>query len=70
MATDITFTGQWGPNNQCYWGNDYPQTSSGDGAFQRGDVVFNATPSTSGVFCWVCCSGGTPGTWKTVSIGA
>lgn len=38
------------------------------GTWQRGDIVYNTTPSSAGYVGWVCTSGGTPGTWKTFGL--
>jgi hypothetical protein len=40
------------------------------GPHRVGDTVFNTAPAAEGVFCWVCTVAGTPGTFKTVAIGA
>lgn len=40
------------------------------GAHKVGDTVYNTAPTAGGVFCWVCVTAGTPGTWKEVAIGA
>ena len=34
------------------------------GTWQRGNVVWNTTPSAGGYAGWICVTGGTPGTWK------
>lgn len=39
------------------------------GAFAQGDIVWNTAPTAGGTLCWVCTASGSPGTWKTVSIG-
>lgn len=35
------------------------------GTWARGDIVYDATPSSGGHVGWICTAGGTPGTWKT-----
>lgn len=37
------------------------------GSWTRGDVVWNSSPSASGVPGWVCVTTGTPGTWKAMA---
>lgn len=37
------------------------------GAWKRGDVVWNTTPSAGGTPGWVCVTAGTPGTWKEMA---
>ncbi len=45
------------------WGSG-PPTS---GAWRRGDVVWNVSPSAGGPSGWVCVAPGTPGSWKAMS---
>ena len=45
----------------------YGTTAPTVGAWQRGDVVFNSTPSAGGTPGWVCVTAGTPGTWKAMA---
>lgn len=40
------------------------------GSWSVGDIVFNTIPSAGGVWAWVCTTAGSPGTWKTINIGA
>jgi len=54
--------------NDNFWG--YGTAAPTVGAYKVGDVVFNTVPTASGVFCWVCTTAGTPGTWKTVVTSA
>lgn len=35
------------------------------GAWLRGDIVYNDSPSAGGLIGWVCVASGSPGTWKT-----
>jgi hypothetical protein len=35
------------------------------GAWARGDVVWNRSPSAGGFAGWICVTAGTPGTWKS-----
>lgn len=35
------------------------------GTWNKGDVVWNISPSAGGTIGWVCTTAGTPGTWKT-----
>jgi hypothetical protein len=37
------------------------------GAYVRGDIVWNTTPSAGGTPGWVCVTSGTPGTWKAMA---
>lgn len=37
------------------------------GAWKRGDVTWNTTPSSGGPPGWVCTTAGTPGTWKAMA---
>lgn len=37
------------------------------GTWQRGDIVFNSTPSAGGTPGWTCTTAGTPGTWKAMA---
>lgn len=46
--------------NIC-WGTAAPVA----GTWNRGDIVWDVTPSAGGTMGWVCTTGGTPGTWKT-----
>ena len=34
------------------------------GTYVKGDIVWNAAPTSSGYVGWVCIKGGTPGVWK------
>jgi len=34
------------------------------GTYDRGDIVWNTSPSASGKIGWVCITAGSPGTWK------
>lgn len=38
------------------------------GTFVTGDWVVNSAPSTSSAYGWRCTTGGTPGTWETLSV--
>jgi hypothetical protein len=40
------------------------------GAHAQGDFIRNSKPVAGGVYGWVCVADGTPGVWKTISIGA
>jgi hypothetical protein len=40
------------------------------GKWGVGDTVINTVPTAGGVYCWVCVTAGTPGTWKSVAIAA
>ena len=64
MAIDA-FSMQWGSFNKMYWGTAAP-TLSTDGTFQKGDVIWNNTPSASNPPGWLCVTGGSPGTWKAM----
>jgi hypothetical protein len=37
------------------------------GTWNRGDIVWNSSPSAGGVPGWVCVASGTPGTWKAMA---
>lgn len=37
------------------------------GTWERGDIIWNSTPSAGGAPGWVCVTGGTPGTWKAMA---
>jgi len=57
------------------WGNTIPRWFLGTaapttGTYSVGDTVWNNAPTAGGVLCFVCTTGGTPGTWKNVVIGA
>lgn len=39
------------------------------GAWRVGDVVWNAVPTASSAFAWICTVAGTPGTWVPVYTG-
>jgi hypothetical protein len=36
------------------------------GAYNQGDIVFNAAPTAGGPMGWMCVAGGSPGTWKAM----
>ncbi|MEK8128355.1 glycosyl hydrolase family 28-related protein [Paenibacillus filicis] len=42
----------------------YGSNSPTSGAWERGDIVYNTTPSAGGYVGWACVTGGIPGTWK------
>jgi hypothetical protein len=60
---------QWGPFASMYFGTTYP-TASTDGTFALGDVIINTAPTTGGIFCYVCITAGSPGTWNKVVCAA
>lgn len=58
------FRGAWMYHRNILFGLTPPTEAEGE--FQRGDIIFNANPSAGGILGWVCVSGGSPGTWKTI----
>lgn len=42
----------------------YMPAAPTSGAWAKGDIVWNSSPSAGGTACWVCTESGTPGTWK------
>jgi hypothetical protein len=47
----------------------YSNVIPASGTWQLGDKCWNTAPTAGGVLMWICTTGGTPGTWKPVSIG-
>ena len=56
-----TTTGQILERGERMYASSTPIT----GNWSLGDVIYNTDPSND-IFCWVCVSAGTPGTWKSV----
>lgn len=60
--------------NQLVTPNDatisYGTAAPTAGPNKVGNTVYNTAPTAGGVFCWVCVTAGTPGTWKEVAVGA
>lgn len=42
------------------WSGAPPST----GTWSVGDIIYNTSPSSGGIFAWVCTTAGTPGTWS------
>lgn len=43
----------------------YGDAAPTTGDWQRGDIVFDNTPTAGSFIGWTCTASGTPGTWKT-----
>lgn len=43
----------------------YGDAAPTTGAWGRGDIIFDNTPTAGSFIGWVCTASGTPGTWKT-----
>lgn len=39
-----------------------------DGNWNKGDIVYNISPTATSYVGWVCVAGGTPGTWKAFGL--
>jgi hypothetical protein len=50
--------------------NFFGTAAPSSGTWVINDKVWNTTPTAGGVLLWINVSSGTPGTWKTVAIGA
>lgn len=37
-----------------------------DGRHEKGEIIWNASPSAGGNLGWICVTAGTPGTWKSI----
>lgn len=55
----------WIGSSRHFYFDRVPQ--GGEGPFSAGDVIWNWNPGT-GVLCWVCTDGGTPGTWQPITV--
>lgn len=42
----------------------YATAPPGSGAHLVGEIIFNSAPTANSIFCWVCTTAGTPGTWQ------
>ena len=42
-------------------------TTTGTGAWNAGDIIWNSAPSATGTPGWICTAGGTPGTWTSMA---
>lgn len=50
--------------------NFYGTAAPSTGTWVQNDKVWNTNPTAGGTLLWINVSSGTPGTWKTVAIGA
>lgn len=53
------------PNNVYEW---WSTGAPGSGAWTRGSIVHNETPSAGSNLGWICVAAGTPGTWVPMGI--
>ncbi len=47
---------------------NYGSAAPASGAFARGDIVLNTSPTATGTFGWVCVAAGSPGTWTELAV--
>lgn len=59
---NLPTTNQWGNTGRQFYSTAVPSS----GAWLRGDIVWNYTPSLNNVVAWICTTAGTPGTWTTL----
>ena len=65
VVTQLNALSDGGINAQTSAATAAPTT----GVHAQGDFIRNSKPAASGAFGWVCVTSGTPGVWKTVSVG-
>jgi len=57
-----------GSTTKIFQQNVYSGTAAPTiGAFERGDIVWNRSPTTGNPTGWMCTATGTPGTWKAMA---
>jgi len=62
---DVSETGSTIYYKELQQGIGYGGAAPTSGTYERGDIVWDSTPSAGGFMGWVCVTAGTPGTWKT-----
>lgn len=66
-AIHEAFVDNFGPSNKQYWGTGFPTLASDNPlGYQKGDVIWNKSPSGGGALAWQCTTTGAPGIWQPV----